>query len=124
LIYRALADLVLLVHLAFVLFVVLGGLLVLRRPRLAWVHVPAAVWGILIEYRGWICPLTPLENSLRTRGGQAGYSGGFVDHYIQPLLYPVGLGRATQVVLGSIVLIINLTVYAILVSRMRNRVAQ
>jgi hypothetical protein len=124
LIYRALADLVLLVHLAFVLFVVLGGLLVLSRPRLAWVHVPAALWGILIEYRGWICPLTPLENSLRTRGGQAGYAGGFVNHYIQPLLYPVGLARATQVVLGSIVLIINLTVYAILVSRMRNRVAQ
>jgi len=119
LIYRALADLVLVVHLAFVLFVVLGGLLVLRWPRLAWLHVPAAIWGILIEYTGWICPLTPLENSFRMRGGEAGYSGGFIEHYIQPLLYPAGLTRSTQVVLGSLALVLNLTAYAIVVSRMR-----
>ena len=120
-IYRALADLVLVVHLAFVLFVVLGGLLVLRWPRLAWLHVPAAIWGVLIEYTGWICPLTPLENSLRMRGGEAGYSGGFIEHYIQPLLYPAGLTRSTQVVLGSLALVLNLTAYAIVVSRMRRR---
>ena len=120
-IYRALADLVLVVHLAFVLFVVLGGLLVLRWPRLAWLHVPAAIWGVLIEYTGWICPLTPLENSLRTRGGEAGYSGGFIEHYIQPLLYPAGLTRSTQVVLGSVVLALNLTAYGIMVSRMRRQ---
>jgi hypothetical protein len=119
LIYRALADLVLVVHLTFVLFVVLGGLLVLRWPRAAWLHVPAAIWGVLIEYTGWICPLTPLENSFRARGGEAGYSGGFIEHYIQPLLYPAGLTRSTQVVLGSLVLALNLTAYGIVVSRMR-----
>jgi len=119
LIYRALADLVLVVHLTFVLFVVLGGLLVLRWPRAAWLHVPAAIWGVLIEYTGWICPLTPLENSFRARGGEAGYSGGFIEHYIQPLLYPAGLTRSMQVVLGSLVLALNLTAYGIVVSRMR-----
>ena len=120
-IYRALADLVLVVHLTFVLFVVLGGLLVLRWPRAARLHVPAAIWGVLIEYTGWICPLTPLENSLRTRGGEMGYSGGFIEHYIQPLLYPAGLTRSTQLVLGSLVLVLNLTAYGIVVSRMRRR---
>jgi Protein of Unknown function (DUF2784) len=122
LIYRALADLVLVVHLAFVLFVVLGGLLVLRWPRLAWLHTPAAIWGVLIEYAGWICPLTPLENSFRTRGGEAGYSGGFIQHYIQPVLYPAGLTRSTQVVLGSLVLILNLAAYGVVISRTRSRV--
>jgi hypothetical protein len=121
LIYRALADLVLVAHLAFVLFVVLGGLLVVRRPRLAWLHVPAAIWGVLIEYSGWICPLTPLENSLRVRGGEAGYSGGFIEHYVLPALYPAGLTRSTQMVLGSAVLFLNLTTYWIVVSRMRRR---
>jgi len=119
LIYRALADLILPLHLAFVLFVVLGGLPVLKWPRVAWLHIPAAIWGVLIEYTGWICPLTPLENSLRARGGEAGYSGGFIEHYIQPLLYPAGLTRSTQVVLGSLVLALNLTAYGIVVSRMR-----
>lgn len=118
-IYRALADLILALHLAFVLFVVLGGLLVLRWPRVAWLHIPAAIWGVLIEYTGWICPLTPLENSLRTRGGEAGYNGGFIEHYIQPLLYPAGLTRSTQVVLGSVVLVLNLTAYGIALSRRR-----
>ena len=120
-IYRALADLILALHLVFVLFVVLGGLLVLRWPRIAWLHIPAAIWGVLIEFTGWICPLTPLENSLRTRGGEAGYSGGFIEHYIQPLLYPAGLTRSTQVVLGSLVLALNLTAYGIMVSRMRRQ---
>ena len=120
-IYRALAGLILALHLVFVLFVVLGGLLVLRWPRTAWFHIPAAIWGVLIEFTGWICPLTPLESSLRTRGGEAGYNGGFIEHYIQPLLYPAGLTRSTQVVLGSLVLALNLTAYAIMVSRMRRR---
>jgi hypothetical protein len=121
LIYRALADLVLVVHLGFVLFVVLGGLLVLRWPRTAWLHVPAAIWGVLIEYTGWICPLTPLENSFRARGGEAGYTGGFIEHYIQPLLYPAGLTRSTQMVLGSLALVLNLTAYAVVISRTRRR---
>ena len=116
-IYRTLADLVLVAHLTFVLFVVLGGLLVLRWPRAAWLHIPAAIWGVLIEYTGWICPLTPLENSLRARGGEAGYTGGFIEHYIQPLLYPAGLTRGTQIVLGSFVLLLNLFAYSILLAR-------
>ena len=118
-IYWALADLVLAVHLAFVLFVVLGGLLVLKWPRLAWLHIPAAIWGVLIEYAGWICPLTPLENSFRARGGGAGYSGGFIEHYIQPVLYPAGLTRGTQIVLGSLALLVNLTAYGVAVARRR-----
>ena len=118
-IYRALADLILALHLVFVLFVVLGGLLVLRWPRTAWLHIPAAAWGVLIEYTGWICPLTPLENSFRTRGGEAGYSGGFIEHYIQPVLYPAGLTRGTQIVLGSFVLLLNLSAYGILLTRAR-----
>jgi hypothetical protein len=117
LIYRALADLVLVVHLSFVLFVVLGGLLVLRWPKMAWLHVPAATWGVLIEYAGWICPLTPLENSLRRSGGEAGYSGGFIEHYIQPALYPVGLTRGTQMVLGSLALLLNLAAYGAVIAR-------
>jgi hypothetical protein len=122
LIYRVLADLTLVVHLAFVLFVVLGGLLVLRWPWVAWVQIPAAVWGALIEYAGWICPLTPLENSLRMRGGGAGYRGGFIEHYVLPTLYPSGLTRTVQLVLGSLVLILNLAAYGIVLSRTRNRV--
>jgi hypothetical protein len=123
-IYRVLADLVLVLHLGFVLFVVLGGLLVLRRPALMALHIPAAVWGVLIEFTGWVCPLTPLENSLRVRGGELGYSGGFIEHYIQPLLYPSGLTRATQVLLGTLVLILNLSAYSIMLSRSRRRVAR
>jgi len=123
LIYRALADLVLVVHLAFVLFVVLGGLLVIRWLWLAFLHIPAAVWGVLIEYSGWICPLTPLENSLRMSGGEAGYSGGFIQHYIQPVLYPAGLTRGTQIVLGSLALVVNLVAYGMVISR-RKRLAQ
>lgn len=110
-IYRALADLVVLVHFGFILFVVLGGLLVLRRPTLAWLHLPAAAWGILIEFLGWVCPLTPLENHWRELGGQAGYSGGFVQHYIVSLIYPDRLTRGTQIILGMLVLALNGIVY-------------
>jgi len=119
--YHPLADLVVAIHLAFVIFVVAGALLVLRWPRLAWVHVPAAIWGVLIEYAGWICPLTPLENWLRRAGGQASYQGGFVEHYVIPVLYPLGLTRATQGVLGTIVLVVNVGVYGALVIRRRRR---
>ncbi len=117
--YRLLATLVLTIHFGFVLFVVLGGLLVLRWPRLAWAHVPAAVWGVLIEYSGWICPLTPLENWLRSSGGEAGYSGGFVEHYLLRTLYPQGLTRRDQLVLGTLVLAINAGGYAALIARQR-----
>jgi len=108
---NTLADFVLLAHLAFVAFVVIGGAAVLRWPRLAWVHLPAVIWAVWIEYAGWICPLTPLENALRQAGGEAAYAGGFIDYYVVPVLYPAGLSRAVQVVLGSVVLLLNTLAY-------------
>jgi hypothetical protein len=120
-VYRAFADAVVVLHLAFVAFVVLGGLLALRWPRMIWVHVPVAIYGVTIEYVGWLCPLTPLEKWLRERAGEAGYAGGFVDHYILPLLYPVGLTRSTQFVLGTFVLAFNLIVYSLVFLRWRRR---
>jgi hypothetical protein len=117
--YRTLADTVLVFHLAFVLFVVLGGLLVLRWPRLMWVHLPAAVWGVLIELAGWICPLTPLEKRLRRMGGEAGYEGGFIEHYVVAVLYPRGLTRGVQLGLGLAVLAITVAVYWRVLSRGR-----
>ena len=118
---RLFADAVVLVHAAFVVFVVLGALLVLRRPQLAWLHVPAAAWGALVEFAGWICPLTPLEVELRRRGGEAGYAGGFVAHYVLPALYPHGLTRGIQVALGVIVVALNSTVYLMLWRRRARR---
>ena len=107
-----LADLVVAVHFGFVVFVVLGGLLVLRWPKLAYLHVPAAVWGAVIELAGWICPLTPLENSLRRQAGSVGYSGDFIEHYILPILYPSALTRDIQLLLGFLVIAANLGIYA------------
>jgi hypothetical protein len=115
--HRWLADAVLVVHLAFVLFVVLGGLLVLRWPRLAWIHVPIALYGATIEFVGFICPLTPLENSLRRRGGEAGYDGGFIEHYITAALYPSGLTREVQLVAGVALLLLNAAIYGVLIRR-------
>jgi uncharacterized protein DUF2784 len=109
-----LVDLIVVFHFAFVLFVVLGGLLVLRWPRVAYLHVPAALWGAWIELAGWVCPLTPLENALRTAAGTAAYEGGFVEHYILPLLYPSALTRNVQILLGCLVLGLNLAIYAYL----------
>jgi hypothetical protein len=106
-----LADLIVLVHVAFVAFVALGGLFVLRWPRLAWAHLPAAAWGAVIEFTGWICPLTPLENELRARGGAAPYAGDFVARYLMPLLYPEGLTRDAQLGLGVLVVIVNAAIY-------------
>ncbi len=110
-IYRFMADAVLILHLFFVIFVAIGGFAVLRWPRLAWLHIPAAIWGALIEFFGWICPLTPLENSLRARGGETGYSGGFIDHYITGAIYPDGLTRTMQIGIGALVVLINGYVY-------------
>jgi hypothetical protein len=115
--YGFLADLVLVLHFAFVLFVVLGGLLVLRWPRLAYVHIPIALYGALIELVGWVCPLTPLENSLRARAGEAGYEGSFVEHYILPVLYPSALSRNIQLFLGMLVLGLNLAIYTYVLRR-------
>jgi uncharacterized membrane protein YczE len=117
--YRILADLVVGVHTLFVAFVLVGGLLALRRPWVAVVHLPTAVWGALIEFQGWICPLTPLENSLRAAAGEAGYQGGFIEHYLLPVLYPAGLTRGVQLALGSVVIAVNLAVYGLLLARWR-----
>jgi hypothetical protein len=122
--FRGAADLVLLVHLAFVLFVVLGGLLALRWRRVAWVHVPVALYGAAIEFVGFICPLTPLEVWLRRRGGEAGYEGGFVEHYITAALYPAGLTREAQLVLGTAVLLFNAIVYFFWWRRRRRRTSE
>lgn len=109
--YRLLADGVAVLHFLFVAFVMAGGLLVLRWPRLAWGHVPAAVWGALIELFGWVCPLTPLEQHLRRLAGESGYEGGFVERYVFSALYPQGLTRTHQVVLGLLVIAVNAFVY-------------
>jgi len=121
-----LADLVVVAHLLFVMFAVAGGLLVLRWRWLAWLHLPAAAWAMLVELNGWICPLTPLENSLRRRAGEAVYQQGFVEQYLLPLLYPPALTHQTQLILGSGVLVINLVIYALVwrVRRARQPVAR
>lgn len=121
--YRILADLVVGLHALFVAFVVVGGLLALRWPRVAVLHLPAAVWGALIEFQGWICPLTPLEKWLRSLAGEAGYQGGFVEHYLLPVLYPPGLTRSVQLLLGSLVIAVNVVVYGFLLYRSRRRAA-
>jgi len=112
--YRLAADAVLAAHLAFVLFVVCGGLLVLRTPRLAWLHLPAVTWGAYVELSGSICPLTPLEVTLRRGAGEAGYGGDFIEHYLVSLIYPPGLTRELQMALGAAALLLNLIVYFIL----------
>jgi hypothetical protein len=116
-----LADLVVVLHFAFVVFVIFGGLLVLRWPKLAYVHLPVAAYGALIELVGWICPLTPLEKRLREQAGLEGYEGGFVEHYILPVLYPSGLNRGVQLVMGGLVIGINLVIYGIIIRRRRRR---
>ena len=115
--YRLAADAVALLHLGYVIFVVAGALLVFRWRWLALLHVPAVVWGVLLEFRGWLCPLTPLELSLRAAGDQAGYSGGFVEHYILPVLYPAGLDSNMQLAIGSFVIAINVALYGWLLWR-------
>lgn len=110
--YRLLADLVLLAHAAFVAFVVLGWALVAWRRGFVWLHVPAVLWGAWIEFSGRICPLTPLENRYRALAGEAGYPGGFVEHYLLAALYPEGLSRTVQITLGVVALAINVGAYA------------
>ena len=117
--YRLLADLVLVLHAGFVAFVVLGALLALRWPRVAWVHVPVVLWGAGIEFVGGICPLTPLENHWRRMAGELGYPGGFIEHYIVSALYPDGLTRNVQVVLGALVVVVNVAIYAWALRRSR-----
>jgi len=120
-IYRILADIMVVAHLAFIAFVILGGLLVWRWPKLIWAHLPCALWGMLVEFTGWICPLTPLENIWRIQGGQAGFDESFVEHYLLPVVYPPGLTRGAQIVIGSAVVMVNLVAYAMLIRRRRGR---
>jgi hypothetical protein len=119
--YLFLATLIVCTHACFIVLVVAGGLVVLRRPWFAWVHVPAAVWGAWIELSGGICPLTPLENTLRARAGAEGYAGDFLDHYVVSLIYPAGLTREMQLALGAAVIILNIVVYAIALKRRASR---
>ena len=111
--YSAVANLLMIVHFWFVLFVILGGLLLFWWPRLAFVHLPAAAWGVMIELNHWICPLTPLEQNMRRAAGQEGYTGGFIDHYINLLIYPEGLTPEIQQILGVSVLLLNAVIYGI-----------
>ncbi len=120
--YALLADLALLSHLGFILFVLFGAFAVRRWPRLAWLHLPAAAWGTLVELTGWFCPLTDLENHWRRLAGQAGYAGSCIDRYLTALIYPDGLSRSLQIILGLAVLVINLTLYVGLI-RARHREA-
>jgi hypothetical protein len=119
--WSALADVLVLIHFLFVAFVVAGGILVLYRRRLAWLHLPAVAWGVFIELSGRVCPLTPLENEMRRRGGGATYEAGFVEHYVMPVLYPSALTREVQWWLGGAVLVINIAVYGVAFARRRHR---
>ena len=116
---RLLADALVVAHLAFIVFVVAGGLLVLRNRDWAVLHLPAVAWGAFAEITRTVCPLTPLENSLRLRAGDAGYTGGFIEHYVIPLIYPEALTARTQVVLGLAVIAVNVVVYALAWRRWR-----
>ena len=110
-IYRALAELTLATHAVFIVFVVIGGFLAIRVRRVAWFHIPCAIWGALIEFAGWTCPLTPLENVLRRAGGEAGYNEGFIERYLLPLIYPGDLTRELQFLLGALAVGLNLIAY-------------
>jgi hypothetical protein len=112
--YSVAADALVIAHLAFIMFVMLGGLLLLKWPRLIYLHLPAVAWGTLVELRGWLCPLTPLEQHYRTLAGETGYSDSFVQHYLLPLIYPAGLTRDVQTLLAMCVITINLVIYAVM----------
>ena len=116
-IYSFLADLLVVLHLTFILFVLFGSLVVLKWERLFWLHLPAIAWGITIEISGWICPLTPWEVNLRKMAGEQGYSGSFIMEYFIPILYPSGLTREIQWVLGVIVVLTNLILYAFILKK-------
>ena len=114
-----LADVLVVLHFAFIVFVVLGGLLVWRWHRVAWLHVPAALWGAVIEFVSGVCPLTPLENQWRVQAGESGYPHSFIEQYLAPLIYPAGLTPSVQIYLGAGVLLINMVIYGLLLHRAR-----
>jgi hypothetical protein len=117
--YGILAGVIIVAHFLFIAFVATGGLFVLRWPRLAWVHLPAVVWGVVVELTGWICPLTPLENYLRRLGGSSSYSGDFIEQYLIPVIYPANLTAATQYILGGLVIVVNLILYFLVIRKQR-----
>ena len=119
--HSILADIVVVLHLGFVLFVLFGGLLIMKWPKMMWLHLPAVFWGVVVEFTGWICPLTPLENWLRTQGGESDRTGDFIARYLLPILYPDALTRDFQIMLGALVLLVNLVVYGYLWQRNRAR---
>jgi hypothetical protein len=118
-----LADAVVVFHMLFIGFAVLGGVLVLRWRRVIWLHLPAVAWATLVEVMHWPCPLTPLENFFRRRAGEIGYSEGFVEHYLEPILYPAGLTPRIQIMIGVGVFVVNMAVYGVIVSQWRRRKA-
>ena len=115
------ADLVVLIHFSFIIFVVLGGLLVLRWPNAAWFHLPAAAWGAWIEFAQGTCPLTPLEKRLRAMAGDTSYDGGFISHYIIPIIYPPGLTPKISAVLGTFVVLVTVLIYGIAIRNFKKR---
>ncbi len=119
--YKLMADLVVLFHLVFIVFGLLGGLLLLWRRWALWLHLPTAIWIGVIEFKGWICPLTPLENHLRRASGAAGYEGGFVEHYLIPVIYPENLTRELQMALGGVAIAINLIVYGFVLYKLKKK---
>jgi len=118
-IYRVAADFIVVLHFCFAAFVLFGALLALRWRWASAIHIPAALWGAAVEFFGIICPLTPLEQQLRQLAGERGYTGGFIEHYLLPVLYPAGLSRTAQLVLGALVVLINVALYAWLVLHRR-----
>ena len=119
--YRLLADLIVVAHLVFIIYALFGGLFGLWRRWSLCVHLPTAAWIAVIEFQGWICPLTPLENMLRSAGGAAVYEVGFVEHYLVPVLYPPGLTRTIQLILGGVAIAINVAVYLFVLHRWKRR---
>ena len=113
------ADILVTLHLAFIVFVMLGGMLLLKWPRLIFLHLPAVIWGTLVELQGWLCPLTPLEQHFRMLAAETGYSGGFIQHYLLPIIYPAGLTRDVQTILAASVIATNLVIYTVIYVKYR-----
>ena len=120
-IYSFLADLLVVFHLVFILYVIAGALLIFKWPKTLWLHLPACFWGVTVEFTGWSCPLTPWEIQLRRLAGEEGYTGSFIEQYLIPIIYPIGLTREVQMVLGGTVLIVNLSLYTLILIKEKKK---